>query len=248
LNFFLSTHLIQSNPATKVLPGPHRTTPGIEIDSVGANKLEQEGGNETKPNPDSATIPLIPIPSPPHSHSHPPSNMRLYPPTIPIGSTIFLLLPSTTLAIPSPTPEPQIPTFGPTPTLAATQYPSVTIAGRLFTVNGVTSASWVEFTRGFERMALGGWGLGDTLRVGRVGLGGLEGSGEGGGANGVKMGRGGDEDRVEDGGKGEGKEEGGEEEERGEEEEGNGGVKEKRIGEKKKGEEKGYTPVFIPIR
>jgi hypothetical protein len=160
--------------------------------------------------------------------------MRLCPQTIPI--LLLLLFPSTILAIPTPTPEPQIPTFGPTPTLPATQYPTVTVAGSLFTVNGVVSATWVEFTQSFATTALGSWGLGATLRVGKVGLGGLDGNGGKsvvGGKERAKEKRGRGESENDEGGvKGE------ETNERGEEEEGNGGVKEKRAWERKKGEEK----------
>jgi hypothetical protein len=53
----------------------------------------------------------------------------------------------------------------------------------------------VEFTQRFASTALGGWGLGATPRVGKIGLGGNEGKGSIRG--GVKMEMGGDGGRWE---------------------------------------------------
>jgi len=72
------------------------------------------------------------------------------------AQTILLLLQTTTLTLtlaspnPAPTPEPQIPAVGPTPTLAATQSPTVTLV-------------------------LGGWTLGATPRGVKGGLMGVKG-------------------------------------------------------------------------
>ncbi|KAI0994073.1 hypothetical protein K3495_g14110 [Podosphaera aphanis] len=61
-------------------------------------------------------------------------------------------------------------------TLPPTQYPTVTVAGSLFTVGTSTSATWKEFTQTFAATALGTWALGPTPRVGTIGLGTLQGS------------------------------------------------------------------------
>lgn len=56
-------------------------------------------------------------------------------------------------------------------TLAPSQYPISTTAGSLFTVNGVTSATWKLFVQTFATTALGSWELGPTPAVGSIGLG-----------------------------------------------------------------------------
>lgn len=61
-------------------------------------------------------------------------------------------------------------------TLAPSQYPISTTAGSLFTVNGVTSATWGLFVQTFATTALGTWELGPTPGVGTIGLGDVLGS------------------------------------------------------------------------
>ncbi|PVH89148.1 hypothetical protein DL98DRAFT_96903 [Cadophora sp. DSE1049] len=61
-------------------------------------------------------------------------------------------------------------------TLAPSQYPISTTAGSLFTVNGVTSATWKLFVQTFATTALGTWDLGPTPGVGSIGLGDIQGT------------------------------------------------------------------------
>lgn len=61
-------------------------------------------------------------------------------------------------------------------TLAASQYPISTTAGSLFTVNGVTSATWKLYVQTFATTALGTWELGPTPGVGSIGLGSIAGT------------------------------------------------------------------------
>ncbi|KAL5321487.1 hypothetical protein ACEPPN_009446 [Leptodophora sp. 'Broadleaf-Isolate-01'] len=61
-------------------------------------------------------------------------------------------------------------------TLAPSQYPVSTTAGSLFTVNGVTSATWKLFVQTFATTALGTWELGPTPGVGSIGLGDIQGT------------------------------------------------------------------------
>lgn len=61
-------------------------------------------------------------------------------------------------------------------TLAASQYPSTSIAGSLFTVGGTTSATWKLFTQTFAATALGSWDLGATPAAGSIGLGSIQGT------------------------------------------------------------------------
>ncbi|TVY31089.1 hypothetical protein LHYA1_G000138 [Lachnellula hyalina] len=59
---------------------------------------------------------------------------------------------------------------------AATQYPTETTAGSLFTSNGVTSATWVLFIQTFATTALGSWDLGASPQAGSIGLGSIAGT------------------------------------------------------------------------
>ncbi|TVY37984.1 hypothetical protein LSUB1_G003413 [Lachnellula subtilissima] len=59
---------------------------------------------------------------------------------------------------------------------AATQYPTETTAGSLFTSNGVTSATWVLFIQTFATTALGSWDLGPSPQAGSIGLGSIPGT------------------------------------------------------------------------
>ncbi|KUJ17898.1 uncharacterized protein LY89DRAFT_745887 [Mollisia scopiformis] len=61
-------------------------------------------------------------------------------------------------------------------TLAATQYPTTSVAGSLFTVDGTTSATWILMTQTFATTALGSWALGPTPGVGSIGLGSIAGT------------------------------------------------------------------------
>ncbi|EKD20216.1 uncharacterized protein L3040_000547 [Drepanopeziza brunnea f. sp. 'multigermtubi'] len=61
-------------------------------------------------------------------------------------------------------------------TLAASQYPIASTAGSLFTINGVTSATWTLFVQTFATTALGTWELGPTPGVGTIGLGSIPGT------------------------------------------------------------------------
>ena len=56
------------------------------------------------------------------------------------------------------------------------QYPVVTNAPSLFTLNGVTSANQMVFTQTFASTALGTWDLGPTPGVGSIGLGSIAGT------------------------------------------------------------------------
>ena len=60
--------------------------------------------------------------------------------------------------------------------IVATQYPVVTNAPSLFTLNGVTSATNIVFTQTFASTALGSWPLGATPLAGAIGLGDLQGT------------------------------------------------------------------------
>jgi len=60
--------------------------------------------------------------------------------------------------------------------LAATQYPTTSVAGSLFTSDGTTSATWVLVTQTFATTALGTWALGPTPLVGSIGLGSIQGA------------------------------------------------------------------------
>ncbi|EPE27219.1 hypothetical protein GLAREA_03134 [Glarea lozoyensis ATCC 20868] len=60
--------------------------------------------------------------------------------------------------------------------IAASQYPVVTNAPSLFTINGVTSATNIVFTQTFAATALGGWPLGATPLAGAIGLGDIQGT------------------------------------------------------------------------
>ncbi|TVY17699.1 hypothetical protein LARI1_G003240 [Lachnellula arida] len=59
---------------------------------------------------------------------------------------------------------------------AATQYPTETTAGSLFTSNGVTSATWTLFIQTFATTALGSWDLGPSPQAGSIGLGSIAGT------------------------------------------------------------------------
>jgi hypothetical protein len=59
---------------------------------------------------------------------------------------------------------------------AASQYPVVTNAPSLFTLNGVTSATNIQFTQTFASTPLGSWPLGATPLAGAIGLGDIQGS------------------------------------------------------------------------
>ncbi|KAF8848495.1 hypothetical protein BDZ45DRAFT_732902 [Acephala macrosclerotiorum] len=61
-------------------------------------------------------------------------------------------------------------------TLAASQYPTTSTAGSLFTSDGTTSATWKLFTQTFATTALGSWDLGPTPGVGTIGLGTIQGT------------------------------------------------------------------------
>ena len=88
--------------------------------------------------------------------------------------TPLLLLPSLANAAP----EPQLAQGGgvAATTIAASQYPVVTTANSLFTVNGVTSASYLVFTQTFASTALGTWDIGATPLSGAIGLGTIQGT------------------------------------------------------------------------
>ncbi|CAL3968538.1 unnamed protein product [Diplocarpon coronariae] len=63
------------------------------------------------------------------------------------------------------------------PTVVASQYPISTTAGSLFTVNGVTSATWKLFVQTFATTALDTvWELGATPAPGVIGLGSIAGT------------------------------------------------------------------------
>ena len=86
----------------------------------------------------------------------------------------LLFLASLTIAAP----EPQLAQGGglAAATIAASQYPTVTTAGSLFTLNGVTSATWVPYTQTFASTALGTWDIGATPLSGSIGLGSIQGT------------------------------------------------------------------------
>jgi hypothetical protein len=88
--------------------------------------------------------------------------------------TPLLFLVSLTTAAP----EPQLAQGGglAATTIAASQYPTVTTAGSLFTLNGVTSATWGIFTQTFASTALGTWDIGATPLSGAIGLGTIQGT------------------------------------------------------------------------
>ena len=88
--------------------------------------------------------------------------------------TPLLFLASLTAAAP----EPQLAQGGGIApvTIAAVQYPTVTTAASLFTINGVTSSTYVVFTQTFASTALGSWDLGATPLSGVIGLGSIQGT------------------------------------------------------------------------
>jgi hypothetical protein len=90
----------------------------------------------------------------------------------------FLILSSVSIALADPNPDPQVAAGGgvAATTLAAAQYPVVTTAGSLFTINGVTSATWKLYTQTFATTALGSWALGPTPQAGSIGLGDVQGT------------------------------------------------------------------------
>ncbi|KAI9055520.1 hypothetical protein LZ554_000468 [Drepanopeziza brunnea f. sp. 'monogermtubi'] len=63
-----------------------------------------------------------------------------------------------------------------TSTPAASQDAISRTAGSLFTINGVTSATWTLFVQTFATTALGTWELGPTPGVGTIGLGSIPGT------------------------------------------------------------------------
>ncbi|RDL40366.1 uncharacterized protein BP5553_00345 [Venustampulla echinocandica] len=63
----------------------------------------------------------------------------------------------------------------PAPTPVASQYPTITTALSLVTINGVTSAQEIVYTIPFATTALGTWELGPTPRAGSIGLGDIAG-------------------------------------------------------------------------
>ena len=93
-----------------------------------------------------------------------------------LSTLITPLLLLTSLA--NAAPEPQLAQGGgvAAPTIAASQYPVVTTANSLFTLNGVTSASYQVFTQTFASTALGTWDLGPTPLSGAIGLGTIQGT------------------------------------------------------------------------
>jgi hypothetical protein len=82
------------------------------------------------------------------------------------------------LTLVSAAPEPQLAQGGglAATTIAATQMATTTVAGSLFTINGVTSATWILFTQTFASTALGSWDLGPTPAAGSIGLGAIQGT------------------------------------------------------------------------
>lgn len=93
-----------------------------------------------------------------------------------LSALITPLLLLTSLA--NAAPEPQLAQGGglAAATLAAVQYPVVTMANSLFTINGVTSASKLAFTQTFASTALGTWDIGATPLSGAIGLGSIQGT------------------------------------------------------------------------
>jgi hypothetical protein len=61
-------------------------------------------------------------------------------------------------------------------TIAASQMPSTTYVGSMFTTGGTTSAIWKDVTITFATTALGTWDLGATPKSGSIGLGTLVGT------------------------------------------------------------------------
>jgi Killer toxin-resistance protein 1 len=61
-------------------------------------------------------------------------------------------------------------------TMVASQYPVVTNAPSLYTLNGVTSSTNIVFTQTFASTALGSWALGATPLAGVIGLGDIQGT------------------------------------------------------------------------
>jgi len=94
--------------------------------------------------------------------------------SLPTFITPLLFLISLTTAAP----EPQLAQGGgvAATTIAATPMATVTTAGSLFTLNGVTSATWVAFTQTFASTALGTWDIGATPLSGSIGLGTIQGT------------------------------------------------------------------------
>ncbi|TVY65663.1 hypothetical protein LSUE1_G007170 [Lachnellula suecica] len=100
----------------------------------------------------------------------PPENMQLLSPT-------FLLFTLAAVALADPNPQAVAAGGGGVATtLAASQVPVSTTAGSLFTVNGVTSATWKLYVQTFATTALGSWDLGPTPGVGSIGLGSIQGT------------------------------------------------------------------------
>jgi hypothetical protein len=60
--------------------------------------------------------------------------------------------------------------------IAATPMPTVTSAPSLYTVNGVTTATYILFTQTFASTALGTWPIGATPLSGSIGLGTIQGT------------------------------------------------------------------------
>ncbi|KAK0102301.1 hypothetical protein ONS95_005924 [Cadophora gregata] len=121
--------------------------------------------------------------------------MQLLPILLPLALTLILTsLPLTTASPSNPDPSsPSTPFSQPespallnrqlaaggglaATTLAPSQYPISTTAGSLFTINGVTSATWKLYVQTFATTALGTWELGPTPGVGSIGLGDIEGT------------------------------------------------------------------------
>ncbi|KAG0652595.1 hypothetical protein D0Z07_0142 [Hyphodiscus hymeniophilus] len=88
--------------------------------------------------------------------------------------TSLLLLPSLANAAP----EPQIAQGGgaAATTLAATQQAVTTSVNSLYTLNGVTTASYYLYTQTFASTALGTWDIGATPLSGSIGLGTIQGT------------------------------------------------------------------------
>lgn len=82
------------------------------------------------------------------------------------------------LAYGAPEPEPQLAQGGglAAATIVATQQATVTNVNSLFTLNGVTSASYLVFTQTFASTALGTWPIGATPLSGEIGLGSIQGT------------------------------------------------------------------------
>lgn len=95
-----------------------------------------------------------------------------------LSALITPLLLLTSLANAAPEPEPQLAQGGgvAATTIAATQQAVITTAASLFTLNGVTSVSYLVFTQTFASTALGTWPIGATPLSGEIGLGTIQGT------------------------------------------------------------------------